>query len=129
VSASGTNIQFVDATLRLKVTPHITPDGRVSMKVEAQNDSPGPPAPNGQLTINKKKATTEVLILDGETAVIGGIMQVLRGESTDGLPWLSKIPVIGYLFRKDKNTAANRELLIFITPKVVKPEPIQAKAS
>jgi type IV pilus assembly protein PilQ len=56
-------------------------------------------------------------------------MQVLRGESTDGLPWLSKIPVIGYLFRKDKNTAANRELLIFITPKVVKPEPIQAKAS
>jgi len=129
VSASGTNTQFVDATLRLKVTPHITPDGRVSMKVEAQNDSPGEATPTGQLSINKKKATTEVLIQDGETAVIGGIMQVARSEGQSGLPWLSKIPVLGYLFRKDTNTARNRELLIFITPKVLKQEPVQAKAS
>jgi type IV pilus assembly protein PilQ len=129
VSASGTNTQFVDATLRLKVTPHITPDGRVSMKVEAQNDSPGETTPTGQLSINKKKATTEVLIQDGETAVIGGIMQVSRSESQSGLPWLSKIPVLGYLFRKDTNTARNRELLIFITPKILKQEPVQAKAS
>jgi type IV pilus assembly protein PilQ len=129
VSASGTNTQFVDATLRLKVTPHITPDGRVSMKVEAQNDSPGEATPTGQLSINKKKATTEVLIQDGETAVIGGIMQVARSESQSGLPWLSKIPVLGYLFRKDTNTARNRELLIFITPKILKQEPVQAKAS
>ena len=129
VSASGTNVQFVDATLRLKVTPHITPDGRVSMKVEAQNDSPGETTPTGQLAINKKKATTEVLIQDGETAVIGGIMQVARSEGQSGLPWLSKIPVLGYLFRKDTNTARNRELLIFITPKVLKQEPVQAKAS
>jgi type IV pilus assembly protein PilQ len=129
VSASGTNTQFVDATLRLKVTPHITPDGRVSMKVEAQNDSPGQPTPTGQLAINKKKATTEVLILDGETAVIGGIMQVSRSEDQAGLPWLSKIPVLGYLFRRDTNTARNRELLIFITPKVLKREPAQAKTS
>jgi len=129
VSASGTNTQFVDATLRLKVTPHITPDGRVSMKVEAQNDSPGDTTPDGKLAINKKKATTEVLILDGETAVIGGIMQVARAEGQTGLPWLSKIPVLGYLFRKDTNTARNRELLIFITPKIMKTEPVQAKAS
>ena len=129
VSASGTNTQFVDATLRLKVTPHITPDGRVSMKVEAQNDSPGETTPTGQLAINKKKATTEVLIQDGETAVIGGIMQVARTEGQSGLPWLSKIPVLGYLFRKDTNTARNRELLIFITPKILKQEPVQAKAS
>jgi type IV pilus assembly protein PilQ len=129
VSASGTQTQFVDATLRLKVTPHITPDGRVSMKVDAQNDSPGEQTPTGQLAINKKKATTEVLILDGETAVIGGILQVARGESTQGLPWLSKIPILGYLFRKDTNNARNRELLIFITPKVIKAEPVQAKSS
>jgi type IV pilus assembly protein PilQ len=129
VSASGTQTQFIDATLRLKVTPHITPDGRVSMKVDAQNDSPGEATPTGQLAINKKKATTEVLIQDGETAVIGGIMQVARQESQAGLPWLSKIPILGYLFRKDTNTARNRELLIFITPKVIKPEPIQAKAN
>jgi len=129
VSASGTNVQFVDATLRLKVTPHITPDGRVSMKVEAQNDSPGEAAPNGQLTINKKKATTEVLVQDGDTTVIGGIMQIQRSENTSGLPWLSKIPVLGFLFRKDTNTARNRELLIFLTPKIMKPEPFRAKAS
>jgi type IV pilus assembly protein PilQ len=129
VSASGTNTQFVDATLRLKVTPHITPDGRVSMKVDAQNDSPGEATPTGQLAINKKKATTEVLILDGETAVIGGIMQIARTEGQSGLPWLSKIPVFGYLFRKDTSTTRNRELLIFITPKILKQEPIQAKAS
>jgi len=129
VSASGTNTQFVDATLSLKVTPHITPDGRVSMKLEAKNDSPGDVGANGQPAINKKKATTEVLIGDGETTVIGGILQITRQESQSGLPWLSKIPVFGYLFRKDTNTARNRELLIFITPKIMKLEPIQAKAS
>jgi type IV pilus assembly protein PilQ len=130
VSASGTNVQFVDATLSLKVTPHITPDGRVSMKLEAKNDSQGDVAP-GSLTpsINKKKATTEVLIRDGETTVIGGILQITRTESRSGLPWLSKIPVLGYLFRHDINTSQNRELLIFITPKIMKPEPAQAKAS
>jgi type IV pilus assembly protein PilQ len=129
VSASGTNTQFVDATLSLKVTPHITPDGRVSMKLEAKNDSQGQTGANGQPAINKKKATTEVLIRDGETTVIGGILQISRTENQSAVPWLSKIPVLGYLFRKDSNTTSNRELLIFITPKVLKQEPVQAKAS
>ncbi len=129
VSASGTNTQFVDATLSLRVTPHITPDGRVTMKLEAKNDSQGEVGANGQPAINKKKATTEVLIRDGETAVIGGILQITRSESRTGIPWLSKIPVLGYLFRKDTTSTRNRELLIFITPKILKTEPIQAKAS
>ncbi|HEX2721048.1 MAG TPA: type IV pilus secretin PilQ, partial [Candidatus Deferrimicrobium sp.] len=130
VSASGTNVQFVDATLSLKVTPHITPDGRVSMKVDVKNDSQGDVAPGSTTpSINKKKATTEVLIQDGDTTVIGGILQITRNESRAGLPWLSKIPVLGYLFRKDTNSVQNRELLIFITPKILKQEPIQAKAS
>jgi type IV pilus assembly protein PilQ len=130
VSASGTNVQFIDATLSLKVTPHITPDGRVSMKVDVKNDSQGDVAPGSNTpSINKKKATTEVLILDGETTVIGGILQITRNESTSGLPWLSKIPVLGILFRTDRNTTQNRELLIFITPRILKQEPIQAKAS
>jgi type IV pilus assembly protein PilQ len=128
VSASGTNVQFIDATLSLKVTPHITPDGRVSMKLEAKNDSQGETGANGQPAINKKKATTEVLIGDGETTVIGGILQIQRQETQSGLPWLSKIPVLGYLFRKDTNLARNRELLIFVTPRILKSEPSQAKA-
>ena len=130
VSASGTNVQFIDATLSLKVTPHITPDGRVSMKVDVKNDSQGDVAPGSNTpSINKKKATTDVLISDGETTVIGGILQITRNESTSGLPWLSKIPVLGILFRTDRNTTQNRELLIFITPRILKQEPIQAKAS
>ena len=129
VSASGANTQFIDATLSLKVTPHITPDGRVSMKLEAKNDSQGDVAPGSTTpSINKKKATTEVLIQDGETTVIGGILQITRNESQSGLPWLSKIPVLGYLFRHDLNSSTNRELLIFITPKIMKQEPAQAKA-
>jgi len=129
VSASGTNTQFIDATLSLKVTPHITPDGRVSMRLEAKNDSQGEVGVTGQPAINKKKAITEVLIRDGETTVIGGIMQITRNENRAGLPWLSRIPVLGYLFRKDTNSTRNRELLIFITPKILKQEPVQAKAS
>jgi len=130
VSASGTNVQFVDATLSLKVTPHITPDGRVSMKVDVKNDSQGDVAPGSTTpSINKKKATTDVLIKDGETTVIGGILQITRNESRSGVPWLSKIPVLGYLFRRDLNTVQNRELLIFITPRILKQEPIQAKTS
>jgi len=128
VSASGTNTQFIDATLSLKVTPHITPDGRIAMKLEAKNDSQGDFAPGStQPSINKKKATTEVLIGDGETTVIGGILQITRSENQSGLPWLSKIPGLGYFFRRDINTARNRELLIFITPKILKAEPTVAR--
>jgi type IV pilus assembly protein PilQ len=129
VSASGTNTQFVDATLSLKVTPHITPGGGVIMKLEAKNDSQGDVGASGQPAINKKKATTEVLIQDGETAVIGGILQISRKESQAAVPWLSKIPVLGYLFRKDTSSATNRELLIFITPKILKQEPAQPKTT
>ena len=128
VSASGTNMQFIDATLSLKVLPHITPDGRISMQLEAKNDSQGELLGTGQPAINKKKATTEVLIGDGETTVIGGILQVSRTEDQQGLPWLSKIPVLGYFFRRDINNARNRELLIFVTPRILKPEPLTAKA-
>ena len=129
VSASGTNTQFVDATLSLKVTPHITPEGSVIMKVEAKNDSQGATGATGQPAINKKKATTEVLVRDGETAVIGGILQISRNENEQAVPWLSKIPLLGYLFRKDTTSTSNRELLIFITPKIIKQEPVQAKVS
>jgi len=129
VSASGTNTQFVDATLSLKVTPHITPDGRVVMKLEAKNDSQGEVGASGQPAINKKKATTEVLIGDGETAVIGGILQVSRKESEAAVPWLARIPILGYFFRKDTTSSSNRELLIFITPKILKQGPAEAKVS
>jgi type IV pilus assembly protein PilQ len=127
VSASGTNVQFVDATLSLRVTPHITPEGSVIMKLEAKNDSPGETGASGQPAINKKKATTEVLVRDGETAVIGGILQVTRKEDQQAVPWLSKIPILGFFFKHDTTQSSNRELLIFVTPKILKTEPAQAR--
>jgi type IV pilus assembly protein PilQ len=127
VSASGTNTQFVDATLSLKVTPHITPEGSIIMKLEAKNDSQGQTGANGQPAINKKKATTEVLVRDGETAVIGGILQVTRIKDQSAVPWFSKIPILGYLFKYDATQAQNQELLIFITPKILKTESAQAR--
>ncbi|NNG46635.1 MAG: type IV pilus secretin family protein, partial [Deltaproteobacteria bacterium] len=127
VSASGTNTEFVDATLSLKVTPHITPEGSVIMKLEAKNDSQGDVGASGQPAINKKKATTEVLVKDGETAVIGGILQVTRKEDQQAVPWLSKIPILGFFFKKDTTQSSNRELLIFVTPKILKTEPVQAR--
>ncbi len=129
VSASGTQTQFVDATLSLKVTPHITPDGSVMMKLLAKNDSQGETGATGQPAINKKMATTEVLIRDGETAVIGGILQVQRRENLSGVPWFHKIPVLGWLFKKEQTQTSNRELLIFITPRILKEEASQAKTS
>ena len=127
VSASGTQTQFVDATLSLKVTPHITPEGSIIMKLEAKNDSQGATGANGQPAINKKKATTEILVRDGETAVIGGILQVTRKKDESAVPWLSKIPVLGYFFRYDATQSQNQELLIFITPKILKTESAQAR--
>ncbi|MGB3096620.1 MAG: hypothetical protein WBB46_07825, partial [Candidatus Deferrimicrobiaceae bacterium] len=127
VSASGTNVQFVDATLSLKVTPHITPEGSIIMKLEAKNDSQGATGASGQPAINKKKATTEVLVRDGETAVIGGILQVSRKEDQQAVPWLSKIPILGFFFKRDTTQSSNRELLIFVTPKILKTEPAQAR--
>lgn len=122
VSSSGTSTQFIDATLSLEVTPRITPDGSVIMKVKAKNDSQGAAGADGKPAINKKLAETEVLVGDGQTSVIGGIMQITRQEDTAGVPYLSKIPYLGALFRKNSSSSQNRELLVFITPKVLKSE-------
>jgi type IV pilus assembly protein PilQ len=109
------------------VTPHITPEGSVIMKLDAKNDSQGELGVDGKPAINKKKASTQVLVRDGDTAVIGGILQVSRNESNAGVPWFSRIPMIGWLFKKETNSARNRELLIFVTPRIIKNEASQAK--
>ncbi len=121
VSASGTQTQFVDATLKLEVTPTITPDKTIIMKLNATNDTPDfGNAVNGVPSISSREADTQVLVRDGETAVIGGILQIKRSESTDGVPLLAKIPLFGWLFKKESVQNNNTELLIFITPKIVR---------
>jgi type IV pilus assembly protein PilQ len=115
-SAEGTKTEFVEAALTLEVTPHITSDGSVSMKIKATNNTPGNGTPP---PINKKEATTELQVKNGETTVIGGIYVDSDTEDNKGVPFLSDIPLIGWLFKSNTKTKSKTELLIFITPKII----------
>jgi type IV pilus assembly protein PilQ len=115
-SAEGTKTEFVEAALTLEVTPHITADGSVSMKIKASNNSPGTGSPP---PINKKEATTELIVANGETTVIGGIYVDSDTDSDTGVPFLSDIPLLGWLFKSNTKVKTKTELLIFITPKLV----------
>ncbi len=119
-SAEGTKTEFVDAVLSLTVTPTITPGGAISMKIEITKDEKGDDTSAGPI-IEKKEANTNVLVRDGETIVIGGILTTTKRDSTSGLPLLHKIPILGWLFKKEKDSEDTTELLIFITPRIVKP--------
>jgi len=121
VSAAGVQTVFVDATLELTVTPHVTPDGNVQMEIEATKNEPDfqNTGARGDPTIIRKQAETELLIEDGETTVIGGIYTRNTGESVTGIPVLHKIPILGLLFKSTSQSERRSELLIFITPRVV----------
>jgi type IV pilus assembly protein PilQ len=120
-SAAGANTTFVEARLSLDVTPHITQEGTVLMQINASNNQPDPSnsGSNGQPAISRKEASTNVLVKDGETTVIGGIYVRTGGQNQAGLPILSKIPVIGFFFRNSRETETKTELLIFITPRIL----------
>ena len=111
--------EFIDATLSLDVTPSITPDGKVQMQLNITSDSPGAATPTGQLTINKNAVNTNVLVDNGETVVLGGIFEQQTANSQTKVPFLGDIPYIGRLFRKDIKSDNKRELLIFVTPRIV----------
>jgi type IV pilus secretin PilQ/predicted competence protein len=121
VSQAGTQTQFIDATLSLKVTPHVTADRTVIMKIKAEKNAPNTSvrSAGGVPSIDKKEASTEILIRDGETAVIGGIYTITKSKTVAGVPWFSRIPVIGWLFRKTTYTDETKELVVFITPRVI----------
>ncbi|QIC80120.1 type IV pilus secretin PilQ family protein [Acinetobacter indicus] len=111
--------EFIDATLSLDVTPSITPDGKVQMNLNITSDSPGAPTPTGQLTINKNSINTNVLVNNGETVVLGGIFEQQTANQQTKVPFLGDIPYLGRLFRKDIKSDNKRELLIFVTPRIV----------
>ena len=118
-SAEGTKTQFVDATLSLEVTPHITADGSIGMKITASNNSAAAAPPGIAPAINKKEATTELQVMNGETTVIGGIFVDSDSETNSGVPFLMDIPLLGWMFKSNSKTKTKTELLIFITPRVV----------
>jgi len=112
--------KFVEAALSLEVTPHINANGTIGMKIDAKNDSVGQATGGSSApAINKKQATTEMLLRDGETTVIGGIYVDSDNESDDGVPYLMDIPFLGKLFRSNAKTKVKTELLIFITPRIL----------
>ena len=120
-SAAGVSTTFIEARLELRVTPHVTQEGSIQMRINATNNQPNPQltGANGQPSISRREARTEVLVRDGETTVIGGIYTRRNSEAWNEVPVLSKIPVLGWLFKKKAVTDDRTELLIFITPRIV----------
>ncbi len=120
-SASGVNTTFIEAKLELKVTPHVSADGSILLKIRATNNAPNPQltGANGQPSISKREAETEVLVRDGETTVIGGIYTRQTANRRSEVPFLGKIPLLGALFRATSESDDHTELLIFITPRIL----------
>lgn len=121
VSAAGVNTTFIEAKLQLDVTPHVTADGSILMDISVTNNQPNPQltGANGQPSISKKEAKTNAMVRDGETTVIGGIYTRQNSEAWNEVPGLSKIPILGWLFKKKNYQESRTELLVFITPRIV----------
>jgi type IV pilus assembly protein PilQ len=119
VSNNTVTVTFKDAALTLKVKPQITASDTVMMAITLENASPDySRSVNGIPPIDTQRAITQVLVNDAETMVIGGIMKSQETSSKDGVPGLSRIPLLGWLFRREEFTEELRELLIFITPRI-----------
>lgn len=116
-------VKYENATLKLEVTPHITPDQRVIMDLAVQKDEPDPSfTVEGNPVINKRNVDTSVLVDNGETVVLGGVYERQKTFQKEQVPWLGDIPVIGNLFKTTNKQDQNSELLIFVTPKILKGE-------
>jgi type IV pilus secretin PilQ/predicted competence protein len=113
--------QYINAALELKITPQITARGSVIMQVDIKNDLADFSKPvNGMPTIKTETAKTTVMVNDGGTIVIGGLYKINEDNSNTGVPFLSKIPIIGSLFRNSRKYGKTQELIIFITPRIIK---------
>lgn len=112
--------EFIDAELSLRVTPQITPDDRVILDLEVKKDNISKIVIGGQPAIDSRTVKTQVLVNNGETVVLGGIYEQEKVEGTDQVPGLGSIPILGWLFKKNDKTDNKRELLIFVTPKILK---------
>jgi type IV pilus assembly protein PilQ len=130
ISSEGTRTEFVDASLSLKVTPHVTQDDFISMKINAtKNEADFQQQVNGIPSITTREATTNMLVRDGDTVVIGGLYRRTISTARDSIPWLSQVPVLGWLFQKTLDRDDNEELLIFLTPRIIRQPEKQRRAS
>ncbi|MEO6117728.1 MAG: type IV pilus secretin PilQ [Methylotenera sp.] len=117
-SSGATTVSFKKAELSLEVTPQITPDDKIIMDLEVRKDSRGVETA-GIPAINTQNVTTQVLVSNGETAVLGGIFEQTERNDVDKVPFFGDIPIIGYAFKRKVVQSDKTELLIFITPKIM----------
>ncbi|NOT11886.1 MAG: type IV pilus secretin PilQ [Methylococcaceae bacterium] len=118
---SGPTTQLVDAVLQLDVTPQITPSGSVVMALKVTKDAPLPPLTDNSLPpIDTRQLETNVHVMDGETVVLGGVFEGRQSNNTNKVPFFADLPGIGFLFKRNFTEDKKSELLIFITPKIVK---------
>ncbi|WP_051240620.1 type IV pilus secretin family protein [Tepidiphilus margaritifer] len=114
------NVQFKEAVLELRVTPVLTPDGRIRMKVVVHDDQPDySRSIQGNPPIRKREVVSDVLVDNGGTIVLGGLFQENETNGVDQVPWLGDVPVFGNLFRNKSNSATRTELMVFLTPRIV----------
>jgi type IV pilus assembly protein PilQ len=119
LDADGNTItEWKDIALELGVTPHVTPDGRVSMEISVKNNEVGAII-LGDPSFTTKEANTKLLVNDGDTVIIGGIRKTRKDTDQSGVPGLMRIPVLGWLFKAESKEDQLDELLIFITPQIV----------
>ncbi len=119
-SLGASSVQFIDAALSLTVTPHVGPDKSILLNIQVSKDAADfSQVSQGLPTITTNEATTQVLIKDGETVVMGGILTSTEQENENAVPGLSKIPLLGALFKHNAKSLTTDELLIFITPRVI----------
>ncbi len=114
------SVQFKTAALTLEVTPRITPADTILLEVDVDNGSPGATQANGNVAINTERATTKVLVKDGATTVIGGIYSSQTNHTDNRTPGLGRVPLLRWLFKSQSINDTDEELLIFITPRIVR---------
>ncbi|WP_440993864.1 type IV pilus secretin PilQ [Cysteiniphilum litorale] len=125
-SASGAaSIAFKEAVLELKVKPQVAPNGHVILDVTVKKDAPstdGTTGSSGEPALDKREIETKLMVKNGQTVVLGGIYEKTVAHSKSKVPFLGDIPLLGWLFSSVSNSSENKELLIFITPKIIKQE-------
>ncbi|MGA1871151.1 MAG: type IV pilus secretin PilQ [bacterium] len=123
VNADGqSSVTFQNASISLDVTPHITPNNNILLDINAAKCSPDwGNSVAGQPAIKQNSVQTKYIVKNGETAVIGGLMETSDSIDTDKVPWFASIPIVGFFFRNKKTTKEHNELLIFITPLTINP--------
>jgi type IV pilus assembly protein PilQ len=121
---TGPKVEFKDAKITLRVTPHVTPDDYVLLEIDAaKKEVDFTRQVEGNPTITSRQSKTTVLVKDGTTAVLGGLFKQTKQESRDGVPGVSKIPYLGWLFKTEGEREINDDLLFFITPRIVRENP------